>query len=77
MGTDPGRRARQTSEGLREESLEARTQPGAVRLSAPPNTVPLDLVARQYARAKAGLGSESLRHALHKWGAHLGPDHVF
>lgn len=75
--TDPALLALQTIEGLREDSLEARTQPGAVRLSAQPNTVPLDLVARQYARAKAGLGSESLRHALHKWGAHLGPDYAF
>ena len=75
--TDPTLLALQTIEGLREDALAASVQPGAVRLIAQPNMVPLDLVARQYARAKAGLGSESLRHALHKWGAHLGPDHLF
>ena len=75
--TDPTLQALQTIEGLREDSLDASAQPGAVRLSAQPNTVPLDLVARQYARAKAGLGSVSLQNALQKWGAHLGPDHLF
>ena len=44
--TDPTLLALQAIEGLREDSLEASAQPGAVRLIARPGTVPLDLVAR-------------------------------
>jgi hypothetical protein len=73
--TDPALLALQTIEGLREGSLDANVQPGAVRLIALPGAVSLDLVAQKYARAKAGLGSDPLQQALRKWGAHTLPNH--